>query len=88
MLSVINRGSVTTGTDGIPFKIVNGYMPFTTTQKLSGIPTPINVELEPIIKNGCLPTQTPIVSSQELISVTVTPVIKNGYTPLNIQPEE
>lgn len=95
MLSVINRGSVTgTNEDGIPFKIVNGYIkdayegnPLDLI-KLIGIPSPLSIDVEPIVKDGYLSTNTPVGLNTVLLNYTVNPDIKSGYTPLNMQPTE
>jgi len=95
MLSVINRGSVTgSDTDGILFKIVNGYIkdayegnPLDLI-KLIGIPSPLSIDVEPIVKDGYLSTNVPIGLGTVLLNYTVNPDIKSGYTPLNIQPTE
>ena len=78
MLSVINRGSVTgSDTDGIPFKIVNGYIkdayegnPLDLI-KLIGIPSPLSIDVEPIVKDGYLSTNVPIGLDTVLLNYTV-----------------
>lgn len=94
MLSVINRGSVVGDSgNGLPYRIVNGYMPNCydgvplSLIKLSGIPTPLEIEVTPQIKTGYLARQETIVTdSMGLYSIPLTPVIKNGYTPKTIEP--
>ena len=87
MLSVINRGMVSGGeTDGLPYEIKTGYSTYTATIKLNNISTPLEVDIEPVIKNGYISTELPIkLSSIDVVNVPVNPIIKNGYTPVEIE---
>lgn len=94
MLSVINRGSVTgSEVDGLPYKIVYGYqtgayngLPLKII-KLSNIPTPFEINVEPTIKEGILPkAETRIMQDNEAYTIPITPVVKNGYTSVTIEP--
>lgn len=96
MLSVINRGTVTgSDTDGLPYKVVNGYgvqsyqgNPINLI-KLTGIPEPIEIDIDPILLNGYMGViQNIKLENVNIVNVPINPVIKNGYTPITINPEE
>lgn len=94
MLSVINRGSIVgSEVEGIPYQIVNGYV-YNSYQgqpldliKLSGVPTPLDLNISPVIKIGYLAKDEPIqTSGMGLYSIPITPVIKSGYTEITVEP--
>lgn len=96
MLSVINRGTITgSDTDGLPYKVIDGYVkdayqgePLNLI-KLIGIPEPLEIEVDPIIKTGYLSKMIPIVLDiPSIVNVPINPIIKNGYEPITINPEE
>lgn len=96
MLSVINRGTIIgSDTDGLPYKLVDGYgtgsyqgNPISTI-KLTGIPEPLEIEIDPIIKTGYLSEMIPIVLDiPSIVNVPINPIIKNGYEPITINPQE
>lgn len=96
MLSVINRGTITgSDTDGLPYKVVDGYEPESyqgeplNLIKLVGIPTPLEIEIDPIIKNGYLTTmQTIVLDVPSIVNIPLNPIIKNGYEPIEVEIQE
>lgn len=89
MLSVINRGTVSGGeTGGLAYKIINGYSTHTSIIKLNNIPSPLEINIDPIIKNGHSSAVLPVtLGGIDIVNVPVNPIIKNGYTPVNVEIE-
>ncbi len=93
MLSVINRGTQTgSEVNGIPFKMVDGYgdgayngSPIEVI-KLSNIATPLSVNLPCTVLDSYEQTESVVISTQNLISVTLQPIIKSGYTATEVEP--
>lgn len=90
MLSVINRGSITgSESEGLPYKVISGYRTHEQVTKLNNIPSPLPVNIDPVIKIGYLTyEQSQTLESINVYPVNIVPIVKSGYTPIEITPTE
>lgn len=89
MLSVINRGTqVSEETEGIPFKVIDGYASDRNAIKLSNIDSPLVIDLPATLKQGYLTASELIISTQNIMTVNLQPIIKSGYTSKTVTPQE